>query len=167
MTPRQNINTLKDAQGAAGDAFDEYGLSPSAMNDSNVHAPSDTPAVYSKGAPATTVPQGQYLVVDPADGSYHYVAQDYFNQARSAQDAYKQAQQQYRGALNGQQSAPPPTPSGPATGQPSISQNDVNQVAQAPGGGGDLRQEAAAAIARGADEAAVRARYKQLTGQDL
>jgi hypothetical protein len=115
MTPRQNINTLKDAQGAAGDAFDEYGLSPSAMNDSNVHAPSDTPAVYSKGAPATTVPQGQYLVVDPADGSYHYVAQDYFNQARGAQDAYKQAQQQYRGALNAPTPQAAPTVSSPPT----------------------------------------------------
>jgi hypothetical protein len=130
MTPRQNINTLKDAQGAAGDAFDEYGLSPSAMNDSNVHAPSDTPAVYSKGAPATTVPQGQYLVVDPADGSYHYVAQDYFNQARSAQDAYKQAQQQYRGALN---PTAQPLPQPQAPGGAGIRQADVDQAAQAQG----------------------------------
>jgi hypothetical protein len=110
MTPRQNINTLKDAQGAAGDAFDEYGLSDGALNDNNIHAPSDKPYVYSKGAPATTVPQGEVLVVDPKDGSYHYVTQDYLDQARTASQSYRTAQQNYRGALNAPTSQPQAAP---------------------------------------------------------
>jgi hypothetical protein len=132
MTPRQNINTLKDAQTAAGDAFDQYDVPDRILNDPNaIHAPSDQPAVYSKGTQATTVPQGQYLYVDPKDNSYHYVSQDYLDQARQASNTYRQAQQTYRGALNPASppaaQLPPPNPSG---GQ-GVRQGDVDQSSQA------------------------------------
>jgi hypothetical protein len=62
----------------------------------------------------------------------------------------------------------PPNTAVPAGGKGagSVSSNDVNQVQQAPGNDG-LRQEAMDAINRGAPADAVKARYKQLTGQDL
>lgn len=146
LTPRQNINTLKDAQSAAGDAFDQYGLSDDALNGKNIHAPSDTPAVYSshKNAsgemvndPAVTVPQGYNLVVDPTTKQYQYVTPDQITQARNAQQMYQQAQQQYRNALNvGASTAPAPAGQAPPPGYDAtgnnlhVSQNDVNQANQ-------------------------------------
>jgi hypothetical protein len=49
---------------------------------------------------------------------------------------------------------------------PSVPQADVDQAKAAPDNQG-LRKEAMDAIARGKDPAAVKARYKELTGQDL
>jgi hypothetical protein len=127
MTPRQNINTLKEAQNEAGDAFGEFGLSRDALNGPNIHAPSDTPYVYSAGASATTVPQDQLLIVDPKDGSYHYVTKDYLDSARAALESYKNAQQTYRNTLSTTGQAPPAQSGALPT---SVSQNDVNQASQ-------------------------------------
>jgi hypothetical protein len=59
-----------------------------------------------------------------------------------------------------------------SSGSAGVRQSDVDQAAQAMkseqgGSGGSLKQQAADAISRGANAEAVKARYKELTGQDL
>lgn len=109
MTPRQQVTTANDYQNAMGDAVDQYDLPNAAFSpDNNLLHPG---------------PNGTYQYTDEY-GNPRYVTQDYLQQARTANDAYKQAQANYRQALSGSQA--------PSAG-PSISQNDVNQAQEAGG----------------------------------